>query len=211
MDYKLIGEGAYGTVLRKTTATKDLAIKIGMDAYKERKKHFLLWRKLPPHCKKYFPEPLPIPRQVRRNFANKPIHAMEYIHGKTMFQFVHTQLEKGNIQAIRKSFQLLKRAIMCLWMNGFIHNDLHMENIIVYRNSIKIIDFDFLKRVTPLNTYATYSQVVNWYSKHYENTLSECGLKKINPNLTAFGIKKYKMFNKKSNILYRFLHNVFKK
>lgn len=206
-DVRLIGKGVYGTVY----FVDNYVLKVAMDADSERAKHIMLWNILDSNCKKYFPKPLTLPKNCKATKPAYSMHAMEYIHGVNMYDFAKYNIAIGNKESIKHVMKELKQAIMCLWKSGFIHNDLHMKNVIVTTsNSIKIIDFGLSENVTPLKTPKTKKELTKWFSEKYTKSLNKHGFNKMNPNLYAYGIKKHKMYATKNQKLYNEMHKIVK-
>lgn len=203
-----IGKGAYGTVYLYSDKSALHVIKIAKDATEERAKHLILWNSLPDACKKYFPKPLPLPGRCRPRDSIHGIHAMEYVKGVNMHEYVKHNFAMGNKEAIKIVTGLLKDAIMCLWRAGFIHMDLHMRNVIVTHSGIKIIDFGMSEKVTPLSTPKTKKELSAWFTNKYKKALNKIGLDGTNPNLYAYGIKTHKMYYKPNQKLYNSLHKL---
>ena len=203
-----IGKGAYGTVYLYNDKSGLHVIKIAKNATEERAKHLILWNVLPDACKKYFPKPLHLPRNCRPRESMYGIHAMEYVQGVNMDEYVKHKFAMGNKEDIKLITRLLKDAIMCLWRSGFIHMDLHMRNVIVTHSGIKIIDFGMSEKVTPLGTPKTKKELSAWFTNKYKKALNKIGLNDANPNLYAYGIKKHKMYSKPNQKLYNNLHKL---
>ena len=205
--YIQVGKGAYGTIYSVRKSNDHFVLKVAKDASEERSKHLLLWVTLPDKCKKYFVKPLDLPKFCRPTSNLYSMHAMEYVSGVNMHEYVKYNLALGNREKIKFVTSLLKDALMCLWKSGFIHMDLHMQNIIITSNSIKIIDFGMTEKVEPLkNTPKTKAELEKWFSERYITALKKLGMKGTNPNLYAYGIKKHKMYYKPNQQLYNKIH-----
>ena len=202
-----IGQGAYGTIYMLNKNGRMIVLKVAKDADAERAKHLILWNTIPDACRRYFPKPLNIPSgcKARKNYG---LHAMEYVQGVNMQEYIVYNLKIGNKKQIRLVTKLLQDAIMCLWRSGFLHMDLHMKNIIVTKTGIKIIDFGMTEVVTPLKTPKSKAQVIEWFTNRYKETLNKLGFNATNPNLYAYGIKTHKMFYKPNQKLYNTIHKI---
>lgn len=200
-----IGKGAYGTIYLLSNNT---VVKVAEDAKEERSKHYILWNKLSKDCKKYFVKPVDLPKNCRSTNPRYSIHAMEYVKGVNMHDYIKYNLLINNKKEIKVATKALKDAIMCLWRNGFIHMDLHLRNVLVTRNGIKIIDFGMSEIVTPLKAPKTKKDIEKWFSEKYITKLNILGFKATNPNLYAYGIKKHKMFYKPNQELFNKMHKV---
>lgn len=205
VNVKQIGKGAYGTVYLLSDNT---VVKVATDAKEERSKHLILWNSLPQLCKKYFVKPLNLPKNCRSTIPKYSLHAMEYVHGVNMHDYIKYNLSIGNKKDIKLATDALKDAIMCLWRSGFIHMDLHLRNVLVTRNGIKIIDFGMSEKVTPLKTPRKKKDIEKWFSEKYIKKLNKLGFDATNPNLYAYGIKKHKMFYKPNQVLFNKMHKV---
>ena len=198
-DVKKIGQGAYGTIY---TINDKYVLKVAKDAKEERAKHIILWHTLNEECKKYFVKPYQLPLDCRPTNKKYQMHAMEKINGVNMSDFIKYNLAIDNKIAIKTVMNQLKSAIMCLWKSGFIHNDLHMKNVLVSKDGIKIIDFGLSEKVTPLKSPKTKKDLIKWFTQKYTKSLNKLGLSSMNPNLYAYGIKKHKMYCKPDQVLY---------
>lgn len=204
-----IGQGAYGIVYLFTDKSGHKSvIKVAKDAKEERAKHLVLWSTLPDACKQYFAKPLPIPRSCGTSDNKYGIHAMEYLQGVNMHDYVKYCLAIGDKESVKLVINKLKDAVMCLWRSGFIHMDLHMRNVIITHKNIKIIDFGLSERVTPLKTPKTKKDVIVWFTEKYQKSLDKLGFNATNPNLYAYGIKKHKMYYKPNQKLFNQLHKL---
>ena len=202
-----IGAGAYGEIYIISQAGYKYVLKIAKDAKTERAKHVYLWNTLPENCRKYFIKPLPLPTNCKPK-AGYFLHAMEHIRGVNMHDYVKYNLSIGNKNAIKIVTAMLKSAIFCLWKAGLIHMDLHMRNVLVTNDSIKIIDFGLSEKVSPLGSPKTKKELTEWFTKKYIKRLKELGFNSANPNLYAYGIKKHKMFYKPNQNLYNQMHKM---
>ena len=205
----LIGQGAYGKIYKMTDRTKGTyVLKVATDAKEERAKHIALWNTVDKNCRQYFVKPLPLPIGCKPSSTRYSLHAMEHVTGVNMHDYVVHQLTFGKKLEVKIVMSHLKKAIMCLWKSGFIHMDLHMKNVIVVKNGIKIIDFGLSEKVTPLKGLATKRQLIKWFTERYTKALVKLRLKSSNPNLYAYGIKKHPMYYKPDQKLYNKLHEM---
>lgn len=203
-----IGKGAYGTIYLVEEKSTKYVLKVASDATDERAKHLALWHMLPVSCKKYFITPYTLPSYCKPALPRYGLHAMEYIHGKNMRDYIRDNLTLGNKQAVKIVLAMLKEALMCLWKSGFVHMDLHLGNVLVTNGSIKIIDFGMSEAVTPLGSPKTKKELEAWFSNKYVKGLKKLGLQRTNPNLYAYGIKKHKMYYGPNQKLYNQMHKM---
>tara|TARA_B110000977_G_C11091322_1_gene497058 strand:- start:5934 stop:6578 length:645 start_codon:yes stop_codon:yes gene_type:complete len=202
---KLIGKGAYGTIFLRN----NVVIKIATDAKEERTKHLDLWYSLPTSCRKYFVRPLKLPPDCKVTSKKYSLHAMEFFKGTNMHDYVILNVGLGNISLVEKALTELKKAILCMWKSGYIHNDLHMQNVLVSSaQKIKIIDFGLSEKVSPLKNQTSEKEISKWFSKKYVKVLKKHGFRTMNPDLYAYGVKKHRMFSKHNQKLYNVMHKI---
>ena len=104
-----------------------------------RAKHKSLFKKLSPTCQKYFVMPLNVRDYCKRDTGQ--LHAMEYVDGQTLNRWLDGPVLPDQRAKIIKQLQ---SALFCMWKAGYIHGDLHLNNVLVTKkNMIKIIDFGF--------------------------------------------------------------------
>ena len=209
IDKQLIGQGAYGKIYKITEPSRaTYVLKVATDAKEERAKHIALWNTIDESCRKYFIKPLKLPAYCVPSSKRYSLHAMQYISGVNMHDYVTHQLALGNKFVVKLVKDQLKKAIMCMWKSGFVHMDLHMRNVLVVKDGIKILDFGLSEKVTPLKSPKTKKDLVKWFTEKYEKTLKKLGFNASNPNLYAYGIKKHPMFYKPNQKLYNNLHKL---
>ncbi|ABU44278.1 PBCV-specific basic adaptor domain-containing protein [Paramecium bursaria Chlorella virus NYs1] len=74
-----------------------------------------------------------------------------------------------------KMYVEIERAICCLWLAGYIHGDLHRENIMINTRTfqVKLIDFGFATKLPP-NFVSVLSRKINtMISRGYPNSLGD--------------------------------------
>ena len=212
----LVSSGAYGKVfLLKIGQNKHVAIKSDKwDDHKmssarqqlsdasdipwgttlqNRAKHKSLFRKLSPPCKKFFVTPLNIKDYCMRDTGQ--LHAMEYVEGKTLNSWLDgPTLPSERLHVISQ----IQRALFCMWKAGYIHGDLHLNNVLVTKkNKVKIIDFGFLTKVDPLpktTTHGNKDKIAKWFVSQFPKVLKSAEITKGNPDITLYGLKALPMF-----------------
>jgi len=102
------------------------------------------------------------------------ITVMQYIDGVSMEKYIHAK--KARKEPIPfKVLDQLSRGIMTMWLAGFVHSDLHHQNVIVTNNEdVKILDFG-LARLMPVKIHA---KIVRMYNEreHIEDIWQKSGI-----------------------------------
>ena len=84
-----------------------------------------------------------------------------------------------------------------IWKLGYIHGDLH--NILILSNGdIKILDFGFSQKTTPLKNN---KKIIEWFIPAWNNYLKKQGLSKGNPNGWVAGINQNMYATNHKNLL----------
>jgi len=142
-----------------------------------------MYHALDPKYKKYFIRPI----SVRIDKYGTPAIAMKYLPGTRSFRTVAHQLINGNTEARRVLVKLVKQvreAIIGLWRAGFIHGDLHFENILITKtNDIKIIDFGF---TTKVNKPFDNKNLRGWFRHEWGLVLRKHKINRGNPDAFIF-------------------------
>lgn len=213
-----IGTGGHGVariyrvgdikyVVKSARKSKDDNIEYELITQKE------MYNALDPKYKKYFIRPI----AARIDNNGTPAIAMEYIANARSFRVVAHQLinkvSKGNAEARQDLVNLVKQvreAIIGLWRAGFIHGDLHLENILVTKsNNIKIIDFGF---TTKVNKPFDNKNLRGWFAREWNLVLKKHGLDKGNPDAFIFKnvIDSTGYFASKNFQMMENIHNIMK-
>ena len=186
-----IASGVYGIVFRVKLNGKVYAVKVdkkGSMVMSDHKIHVKLYNKLGDECKNIVPEPvtnIQTLEDLKILVGNKKISAMEYVPGVTLLKFLHKTTDYSKLLKVKNN---LRKALLCMWKAGYIHGDLHLENVIVAKElTVKIIDFGFTVKVTPLQATNTVS-IRNWFGEQWPIILKFWGVEKGNPNVHAYGL-----------------------
>ena len=158
---------------------------------KEAMLHFDLYNKLPSSCKQFISKPFKPTKAMIASLPGYYIHAMEYIDGAELKSYlISKQFSKKVKMCLIKQ---LRKIILCLWKNGFIHADLHLHNVMVVKTktkinklNIKLIDFGHSKKVVPLRKV---SEKKRWFQNQWDLYLNEQKYPVGNPNIVVFGTK----------------------
>lgn len=192
-----------------------------LDLIYEKHMHEEIYKKMSKSCKKYtlplknLKQDIITKIRIQLKLSkDEYIIAMKYVDNVTLYQYLkfHSMpkhmksmavnnlknsnhkikqmlLKKKSIVTIRNK---LHNALYCLWKSGFIHSDLHLNNIIVDTNlNLFIIDFGQTFRVNPLpaNVKITDIQTINtWFAIQWLNEYSKSNYIG-NPNIMLFSDK----------------------
>ena len=181
---KPIGEGANGTVFLVKIKNKLVTVKMVMWAkYMEELKLLNVYNSVSSSCKTYFPKPVNIGlTKVKYRNRYRGLIAYEYIEGEPFRKFIKNP---ENAKHIPKIMNNIRKALLCMWNSGYIHGDLHLDNILVAKNkSIKIIDFSTSKQVTPLSNESSSK---TWFKRQWKKVYKEN--LKFNPNFALYNWK----------------------
>lgn len=170
---------------KKTSNSIVLKVSSRSRLQNESRLHFELYKKMPESCRKFVVKPLKVTETIAAKFPGSYIHAMEHVNGIEFIRILKSS-------SIKKEFKMklikeLRRVVLCLWKNGFIHGDLHFHNVMVLKKGetyqIKLIDFGHSRRVTPLKKV---SEKDAWFKSHWDAYKNTWG---GNPNTVVFGTK----------------------
>ena len=188
---KKIASGVFGIVFRVKLNGKVYAVKVDKDGSmvtSDHKIHVKLYNTLDDKCKKIVPEPVTNVQtleELKILVGNKNISAMEYVPGVTLLKFLHKTNDCSKLLKVKNN---LRKALLCMWKAGFIHGDLHLENVIVAKClTVKFIDFGYTVKVTPLKDTNNIS-IRNWFGEQWPIILKFWGVEKGNPNVHAYGL-----------------------
>ena len=176
-----------------TLGSKKIIFKAGdEDVLHEKIINFELYNKLKTH-KKYIVKPLNFPH-LSALFPKLNFHVMELIDGVPLREV----LEKDAVSQcdIEKFKKQLKSLFKEIWKLGYIHADLHTNNIMITSTGdIKLIDFGFTQRVDPFvpNLHTPRS----WFRSQWARVLEENEITMGNPNIWVTGsLANIDMFSK---------------
>jgi len=189
LDAKVVGKGAHGVIFRIQHESKPITVKlVALNQYKSEQKFLHIYESLSPACKQYIPKPVNLGvTMIKHRNRFKGVIAYEYVPGDTFRNFI--KVENNHVH-VSKIIKQIRKALLCIWMSGFIHGDLHLDNIIVMPNhKIKIIDFSTSRVAQPLKFANTASddKITLWFLKEWKKLYGEGD--NFNPNLALFDWK----------------------
>ncbi len=188
-----IGYGIQGVVYKvfDSAVKSPYVVKASFnDDDNERNMHFELYNAI--SCKRFVVKPIKLSATKRSKllkllsedleFDVTHIHAMEYINGVELYDFIKT----ASAQEYKTVRTKLHDAVLCMWQAGFIHSDLHFENVIVTRTptgrvQIKLIDFGNATKRTHHTSKLTKSQLLQWFESQWQFVLNNQDISTGNP------------------------------
>tara|TARA_B100001094_G_scaffold256001_1_gene255101 strand:- start:2895 stop:3626 length:732 start_codon:yes stop_codon:yes gene_type:complete len=187
------GNNAVFILRKNSTSRQAFILKAGnKQMIIEDLKHKDILRKIPSRYQKYFVQTLNIPFESSL-FPNFYFFQMEYIKGTSLYSLLKkNELNQYQIEMIQDQ---LKRTLLTLWKIGYIHNDLHLSNIMVINEKtpqvqIKIIDFGHAVKVDPMDPHEQHPK--KWYKK----MLKKYNISTSNPNYWILGKSPAHMYAK---------------
>jgi len=193
----VLGKGAYGKAcVRETPAGVKYVVKTSLiwnasEIIRERNTHIKLYYKLPQQLRKYFPRPVLV--------KNEPdSYAMTMFDGITLQKALSVD---KSAEYKTKVIKQLRKAIFAMWSSGYIHGDVHSENIMVSRDqknpTIQILDFGMMRKSPvkiPNKRYKMgsvgYKNLTNnwhdWFRVSWKKQLKDLNLNQANPNMIVF-------------------------
>lgn len=193
----VLGQGAYGKAcVRETLTGVKYVVKTSLDMntneiIRERNIHIKLYYGLPTQLRKYFPRPVMVKDEPES-------YAMTMFDGTTLWQALQS---RKSHEYKRKVIRQLRKAIFALWTSGYIHGDMHSENIMVSRDqenpTIQILDFGMMRKSQfnvpnhrfKLNSvdYTNLSKNwERWFANSWAVQLNNLRLTAANPNMIVF-------------------------
>ena len=198
-----LGHGAYGKVCkhRSRTGQQEYAVKTTHRAsaqkamLREKKEHFDLYEAIPPNMKKHFPRPVEVRWKVGGPI-DREAYGMEAIPRAIRLSDV---LKAGTPARRTEYLKQLRRVLVTMWKAGYIHGDIHLNNIVINGKTgdLVVLDFGFLTKVSkkppasvdgngtnglgPLHT-----KWVEWFRGEWERHLNKINMVEGNPNLVAW-------------------------
>ena len=145
----------------------------------ENEKHKDILRKIPNRHKKHFVQIYDIPFESSL-FPHFYFLQMEYIKGTSLYTLLkNDMLSQNEITSIQGQ---LKNVLLTLWLTGYIHNDLHLSNILITPQlQVKIIDFGHSVQVDPMDPHEPNPK--KWYKK----MVKKYNIYTSNPNYWILG------------------------
>lgn len=163
--------------------TYKMIVKAGdEDVLHEKVINFELYNKLK-SAKKYIVKPLKFPH-LSTLFPDINFHIMELIDGVPLREVLENgTLSKCGIEDIKKQLKFLFKEI---WKLGYIHADLHTNNIMITpAGQIKLIDFGFTQRVDPF--LPNLQTPRSWFKSQWPSVLELGNIPMGNPNIWVTG------------------------
>lgn len=180
---KMIGQGANGYVFKMEINSMVLTVKLVMKSKLcSEKKLYKVYNTLSKECKRYVPKPIDLGIEyVKYRKRNRGIIAYKYIEGAPFREYIKDEENHKHIPRVMKN---IRKGLLCLWYSGFIHGDMHLDNVMVMPDkSIKIIDFSTCKSVRKLDTDEIIGE---WFKKQWKTYYNSS---EYNPNLALYDWK----------------------
>jgi serine/threonine protein kinase len=226
-----IGEGVQGQAYVFTTPEIYVVKRTWRNEVRDREKkvHKDIFVRMSPKYRKYIPEPV----QVR---GRPEMYAMVFNYGVVTLREYCDELFASSKKSAKRQdktkgraiatalLDIIREAIFAIWATGYLHTDLHADNILVSKDFekdglVKIIDFGLAKK-SPLplpsklpSTMSSrsnptyYMPWIRWYTKSLEVMYLDS--MPSNPN-TAFWLPK-NMFDTRTEKLIQTLMKMSKK
>lgn len=213
---KILGQGSYGIVYlynQRSPSKTQFAVKVSTDPKdksilrREQILHQRLYLTIPPQARRYIVEPV--------NVKGKPaMYAMVYQKGFiTLSNYMKHEMRMFKSEA-KEILTQIRKAILSIWSAGYIHTDLHVENLLIDPETlqIKVIDFGLAVKskipkpiFAPSDTrQAKFVKLFYWYKKSWSAT----GRLESNPNLAYFGVDSMNIFHTKTKDIITLLRKV---
>ena len=163
--------------------------------------HISIYRQLSSKSKKLIAKPYDLGKTFSQKFPNLYFYCMEYINGMSLKSFLNQQLCKieKTLPQIKKD---LRHVFTEMWKLGYLHGDLHLDNIIVTpNNKIKVIDFGFALKVS--NPLKNNENVREWFNPTWQKFLKKQHIRKGNPNIWVAGGSPDMFASHHKNLLYK--------
>ena len=164
---------------------KKMILKVGdANISKEYIIHHDIYNSLSFSNKKHVVEPIDLGGTSSEKFRDTYFYPMEYVNGISFKKFL--EQKKINQKKLKKIKNQLLKLFTEIWKLGYIHGDLHLDNILILPNgNIKVIDFGFALKTTPLKNN---KHIKEWFIPTWEKFLVKQHLLKGNPNGWVAGI-----------------------
>ena len=192
----VLGQGAYGKVcMRENVGGKKYAVKTSHNSprnvIRERDTHIKFYYGLPSSLRKYFPQPVLIKDEPDS-------YGMTMFDGITLYKAM--KLPRSP-EYKRKVIKQLRKAVFAMWTSGYIHGDIHTENIMVSKSNdnpqIQILDFGMMRKsvlnvpnrkfkLGDVNYKNLNDYWENWFKKSWNKQLINLRLNSGNPNMIVF-------------------------
>jgi len=192
----VLGQGAYGKVcMRENVGGKKYAVKTSHNSprnvIRERDTHIKFYYGLPSSLRKYFPQPVLIKDEPDS-------YGMTMFDGITLYKAM--ELPRSP-EYKRKVIKQLRKAVFAMWTSGYIHGDIHTENIMVSKSNdnpqIQILDFGMMRKsvlnvpnrkfkLGDVNYKNLNDYWENWFKKSWNKQLNNLRLNSGNPNMIVF-------------------------
>jgi len=197
-----LGRGEYGAVCsHRGTNGKLYAVKIPIkgastkELKREREMHFAFYNKVADNMKKHFPKPVDVKWEGGENRIDPSVYAMEEVVGGIVVVDIFTDRKKYAKFNPERLLRQLRRVVISMWKAGFIHSDLHLNNMVVDKNgTLVVLDFGFMGKVLikPPSTHngdpeqRLDDKWVDWFEWEWSAQLDRLELQVANPNIVAW-------------------------
>lgn len=201
-----LGEGVQGKVClhasvsgKKLYAVKTTSKRKNNIANLSREKllHMEFYYSLPTYLKRFFAKP------VVATFPKKGpqmYHAMEQVpNATTLAKFLINAMKTNDTKGVNRVIRQVRHACYALWTHGYIHGDLHFNNVLVNKKTrnIKVIDFGFARRTNSIHSTQWKTGKTNmlskldnkfarWFRSEWRSYKISMGVKTGNPNAFVF-------------------------
>ena len=160
-----IGDGTYGNVLKYTSDTETVAIKIHTETTSAFREIVLL-----EECKHspYIVDLIDVGYDSRRQHFYQVMPIAE----GTIYERMQNHYFTDNPQRVRTALFHIVQSLAYIHVKGYIHRDMKPENILVYGDKYKLCDFGLSRKIyLPGESYTSY--MVTVYYRPPENLLGQ--------------------------------------